>query len=140
MAAAVGAAAPASLLAIDVPADARPRTDESAEALVATSWVVSGRVTGADSAPIAGATVRVHDDRAAQNALNTTTTDADGRFVMAGELSKALCAGDACLMLRVSHGTHASEAARLDLLAGDTSAVWRDEAGITRAQLGVILA
>jgi hypothetical protein len=126
--------------AADDSARMRPGERESAQAIAASSWVVSGRVTGADGAPIPGAAVSVQDDRAVQNVLHATTTDADGRFVMAGELSKALCAGGACLMLRVSHDARGSHATRLHLLAIDTSGVWRDEGGTARAQFGVILA
>jgi hypothetical protein len=136
-----GAAAPATLFAqVCVPvagaASHSPKVAELVAAIEGDTLIVSGRVTGSDCRPLAGALVEVWS--ASSERGTSVTTDADGRFMLT---TSAATEG---LQLRVSHkGQTLQTHRRLTTESGfdEVAAhVQRDAAGVWRTTLGLVLA
>ena len=91
--------------------------------------VVSGRVTGPDGKPLAGAVVAT--SRA------DTTTDADGRFVFTTVADDVRNGCPQSLACRVSHPAHRTLENRIEFRR---ASIQRDEAGAWRAAVRLHLA
>jgi protocatechuate 3,4-dioxygenase beta subunit len=83
--------------------------------------VVSGRITGVDGEPVSGARVEVL--RGGPDA--TTTTDADGRFLLTTTASTRI-------RYRVSHAEHETRVEQMSL-APDAAGTWRGTTGVALA-------
>jgi hypothetical protein len=135
------AAAPAPLFAqVCVPvagaASRPPKVAELVAAIEGDKLIVSGRVMGSDCKPLAGALVEVWS--ASSERGTSVTTDADGRFML------TTAAATEGLQLRVSHRGQTIQTQRRLMTEGDTDGVTahveRDESGVWRTTLGLVLA
>jgi protocatechuate 3,4-dioxygenase beta subunit len=127
-----GAAAPAAVFA---GTGGSPREELVVSTFVGRTdgLVVSGRILGADSKPLAGATVEVWLADS-QGSHASVSTDADGRFFTA--VSPAGHGRPQDIRYRVSHGGRETSVKRHHFARGQMQ---RDEAGAWRATFGAAL-